>query len=121
MLSGNVSVIQFFYQHLCIILLEVHCLTGLLFYNCVITFMCILPEVYCLAGLPLDLLFVNSSQLLMYLVSGTLLFEMLIKFCIRGRLASCVAVPDLMNFLLLVLICNTRRLYSTLCQLVSGN
>ena len=98
-----------------------HCLTGLLFYNCVITFMCILPEVYCLAGLPLDLLFVNSSQLLMYLVSGTLIIEMLIKFCIRGRLASCVAVTDLMNFLLLVLICNTRKVYSTLSQLVSGN
>ena len=57
---------------------EVHCLNGLLFYNCVITFLVILPEVYCLASLLLDLLFVNSSQLLIYLVSGTLPFEMII-------------------------------------------
>ena len=57
---------------------EVHCLTGLLFYNCVITFLVILPEVYCLASLLLDLLFVNSSQLHIYLVSGTLPFEMII-------------------------------------------
>ena len=58
--------------------LEVHCVTGLPFFNCVITFMCILPEVYCLASLLLDLLLVNSSQLLIYLVSGTLPFEMII-------------------------------------------